>query len=89
MNKLKVEFEQKILESKATFSLSQSQSAHEIDLKIKDLEQAQKLEIDLKQKEIEDTYRSRLAELGVDINKYEIQLAKSNSKIDKLYDLAN
>jgi len=53
LNKLRVEFEQKILENSAEFSMTQSKSAHELEMKIKEVERMQEMEINEKRKEIE------------------------------------
>lgn len=87
LNKLRVEFEQKILENSAEFSMTQSKSAHELEMKIKEVERMQEMEINEKRKEIEEEYLKKLSDLGVDINKYQIHMAKSKNKVDKLYEM--
>ncbi len=87
LNKLRVEFEQKILENSAEFSMTESKSAHELEMKIKEVERMQEMEINEKRKEIEEDYLKKLSDLGVDINKYQIHMAKSKNKVDKLYEM--
>jgi len=56
-------------------------------MKIKEVERMQEMEINEKRKEIEEEYLKKLSDLGVDINKYQIHMAKSKNKVDKLYEM--
>ncbi len=67
--------------------MTQSKSAHEIDMEIKEVERTQQIEINKKRKDIEEDYLKKLSDLGVDINKYQMQSAKSKNKLDKLYEM--
>lgn len=86
LKKMQVEFEQKCLDTKSQFTLKMSKSNHSLDLQLKDLEQKKKMEVEQKLQEINETHLDQLADLGVDINKYEIEKTKAN-KVDKLYQL--
>lgn len=87
LNKLEVEFEQKLIDSKAKFAINKSVSNHNIELQLKDIENETLVEIDTKKREIEETFLNNLSGLGVDVNKYQMELTKSKSKVDKLYEL--
>jgi hypothetical protein len=86
LKKMQAEFEQKCLETKAQLTLKMSKSNHGLDLQLTDLEQKQNMEVAQRLQEINETHLEQLADLGVDISKYEIEKTKSN-KVDKLYEL--
>lgn len=87
LNKLQVEFDQKLLDSKAKFDLSTSKSSHNLELQLKDIEHGKQVEVDTKKRAIDETFLNDLSEIGVDVSKYEIEVAKSKNKIDKIYEL--
>ena len=87
LNKLKVEFEQKIIKNKAKFDLSMSQRNHQIELRMKEIEQSKLNEFNKKKNEIDEHRLDMLEDLGIDINQLEIETAKSRNKIDKIYKL--
>lgn len=87
LNKLHVEFDQKLLDSKAKFDLSTSKSSHNLELQLKDIEHGKQVEVDKKKRAIDETFLNDLSEIGVDVSKYEIEVAKSKNKIDKIYEL--
>ena len=87
LKKMQAGFEQKCLETKAQFTLKMSKSNHGLDLLLTDLDQKQNMEVTQRLQEINETHLEQLADLGVDISKYEIEKTKSN-KVDKLYELS-
>ena len=87
LNKLKFEFEQKMILKKAHFDLSMLQKNHQIELQLKELEQSKSKEFNKKKNEIDEHRLQMLENLGIDTNQLEIETAKSRNKIDKIYKL--
>ena len=88
-NRLKFEFEQKILDMNKRFELEKSRLEHEHELRLSELALGSTNEIKKRELEIDEAYLVRLNELNVNVNKYQIELAESKNKIDKLYQLVN
>jgi len=86
LKKLQVEFEHKKKDAEATFNLNIANKIHEVDLQAKDIERNQSLEVIAKKKEIEEGHWVSLNELGVKIDKYEIEVAKRRNMLDRVYD---
>ncbi len=89
LNKLKIEFEQKMLDLNTEFKLSIQEKKHLNLLKQKEIDQKKLFEFNSKIKEINEAHLVNLNDLGVDVNKYQIESNKSKNKLDKIYELIN
>lgn len=89
LNKSKFDFEQNILDQKAGFDLKKSKMKNEVDLKIKEIEANSKIENKKKIQDLNENYLNKLSDLGVDLNAYEIELVKSENRLDTLYELVS
>ena len=89
MNRLKFEFQQKLNETNADFQLNKNQMANEHDLKLKETENQMAKEKNNELQRVEQDYLASLKEIGVNVNAYELELAKSKNKLDVLYELDN
>ncbi len=89
LNKSKFDFEQNILDKKAGFELIKSKMKNEVDLKIKEIEANSKIENKKQIQDLNENYLNNLSDLGVDVNAYEIELVKSENRLDTLYELVS
>lgn len=84
-----MEFEQKKSNVEAQFTLNTAQQEHRVNMQAKDIERDQSLEVIAKKKEIDEQNWASLSELGVQIDKYEIEVAKRKNMLDRVYELVN
>lgn len=84
-----MEFEQKKSNEEAQFTLNTAQQEHKVNMQAKDIERDQSLEVIAKKKEIDEQNWASLSELGVQIDKYEIEVAKRKNMLDRVYELVN
>lgn len=89
ITKLKCKFEQKLLDAKTKFQLENDQLKHDTELKLKDIEQNALNEIKFRELKIDEQYLENLSNLNVNVNNYQLELCRSKSKIDRLYELIN
>lgn len=89
LSRIKFEFEQSLIDSKAKFDLLRVKMSCETNLKIKQIEQDLVCDYKKKVQLVEQDYLVKLKGLGVDVNSYEIELVKSKHRLDTLYELFN
>lgn len=89
LSKLKFDFDQKCLDTKLKNSLEIKQLKHDLELKIKELENTTYHELEEKHLKLDEIYLENLKDLNVDINSYQLDLNKSKNKVDKIYELIN
>ncbi len=89
LNMLKCKFEQQLNEEKKNFNIEKMQAKHNSDSRIKDLELSAQNEIKIDEIRLNENYLESLKKLDININDYQLELAKSKNKIDRLYQLVN
>ena len=87
LNRLRCEFEQKIADLNGRFSLEMKKKSHETQLRMKEINLESLVKFEAEKQAVKESYLKNLKKLEVDVNKYEIELAKSENKIDRLYEL--
>ena len=89
LNMLKCKFEQKLNDEKKNSNIEKMKANHNNDLQIKDIELNVENEIKLEEIMLNEDFLENLKKLNININDYQLELAKSKNKIDRLYQLVN
>ena len=87
--KLKCEFEQRMLETQASFELERKQLEHEHELKVREAETSALRDVLSKEHETREEYLKRLAAMNVDVNAVQLRMCKAESgaNVSKQYQL--
>ena len=89
LNRLRCEFDEKMSDLKGKFALDLKKASHNADLKIKEIELRSMIEMNAEKNAIKEDYLKSLKKLDIDINRYEIELSKSEHQVSRLYELIN
>ena len=88
LKRLKCEFEEKLLTLRKNFEANTNELNQKNQLELKEKEHASQNQIKSKSIEIKEEYLNMLSELpSLDLNKYQIELAKSKNRCEHVYEL--
>ncbi len=89
LSMLKCQFEQKLNQEKKNFEIELMEADHTCHVAIKNMEQSSLNEIKSNETKLKEDYLQNLKSLAINVNNYEIEMARSKHKVDKLYQLIN
>lgn len=81
------EFGERLASLRAKFKFEADEARHELELKAKEMEMRANEHLDSRRDQLEIKHLEKLKELGVDIDRLQIELNKSKSKVDTVYQL--
>ena len=90
LERLKCEFDEKLLTIKKNFDAESNELNQKYQIDLKEKENFTQNQIKSKSIEIKEEYLNMLSQLpGLDLNKYQIELAKSKNRCEHVYELVN
>ena len=89
LQKLKSQFDQKLLDEKSRFQMDIAKQTHDIALSLADSSHKADREVQLKEQEIEQTHLRELKSMGVNVDAYQLESMRLASKVDKQYQIVN
>jgi hypothetical protein len=90
LKRLKCEFEEKVLTIKKNFDAETKEQNQKFQMELKEKENATQSDIKEKSIEVKEEFLNMLSQLpSLDLNKYQIELAKSKNRCEHVYELNN
>lgn len=87
LNAAESEFAEKLASVRGKYKREADELRHEVELKLKEIERQSQEQVEKKRLAIELDYLNELEALGVDINRYNVEVNRAKSKVDTVYQL--